>query len=282
MENIEIDGFLCPITHEIFKDPVMTCDGITYERKAIEQWFQKGKVSSPMTGMPLPAPTLTPNVALKKVIEESCLEISGMTKKVLELEGEVRTFQEEKERRERKRKFSQEDEILVAKQRKLIKKKRKWCEEELHRVENDDQQIRRLIENYSNILDLKRIRLHMIDELIQETRSKRLRIESQITHPDRRYQDEIPRRRTDEEGREEGKSNVVIRESDENETELSSLKKSSKALKRQKWLLVAGIQTDISELAQCGDRLVELEKKKSSLETEMKQLCELKQTESLS
>jgi hypothetical protein len=281
MENIErIDGFLCPITHEIFKDPVMTCDGITYERKAIEQWFQKGKVSSPMTGIPLPVPTLTPNVALKKVIEESCLEISAMTKKVLELEGEVRTFQEE--RRERKRKVSQEDEILVAKQRKLIKKKRKWCEEELHRGKNDDQQIRRLIENYSDILDLKRIRLHVIDELIQETRSKRLRIESQITHPDRRYQDEIPRRRTDEEGKEEGKSNVVIRESDENETELSSLKKSSKALKRQKRLLVAGIQTDISELAQCGDRLVELEKKKSSLETEMKQLCELKQTESLS
>lgn len=35
-------GFLCPITGEIMADPVMTSDGHTFDRHAIERWFNKG------------------------------------------------------------------------------------------------------------------------------------------------------------------------------------------------------------------------------------------------
>lgn len=30
------NDFLCPITHEVLRDPVLTVDGQTYERAAIE------------------------------------------------------------------------------------------------------------------------------------------------------------------------------------------------------------------------------------------------------
>jgi hypothetical protein len=33
------DDYLCPITQEIMLDPVITEDGETYERKAIQDWF---------------------------------------------------------------------------------------------------------------------------------------------------------------------------------------------------------------------------------------------------
>ena len=42
--------FICPITHELMKDPVFTCDGITYERNAVEKWL-KNHNTSPLTGM---------------------------------------------------------------------------------------------------------------------------------------------------------------------------------------------------------------------------------------
>lgn len=34
--------FLCPITHDIMKDPVKCSDGFTYERRAINEWFLSG------------------------------------------------------------------------------------------------------------------------------------------------------------------------------------------------------------------------------------------------
>jgi ankyrin repeat protein len=39
------DAFICPITHQIFKDPVIAFDGIFYERKAIEDWFKNNNIS---------------------------------------------------------------------------------------------------------------------------------------------------------------------------------------------------------------------------------------------
>ena len=54
------DELLCPITAELMTDPVVTADGHTYDREAIEVWLQR-KGTSPMTGEPLPHKTLTPN-----------------------------------------------------------------------------------------------------------------------------------------------------------------------------------------------------------------------------
>ena len=41
--------FYCPITQELFVDPVICADGNTYERSALEKWFNHGKRTSPTT-----------------------------------------------------------------------------------------------------------------------------------------------------------------------------------------------------------------------------------------
>ncbi|XP_017537839.1 WD repeat, SAM and U-box domain-containing protein 1 isoform X1 [Pygocentrus nattereri] len=62
------DEFLCPITHEIMKDPVIAADGYSYEREAIESWINTKSRSSPMTNLTLQTTLLTPNRTLKMAI----------------------------------------------------------------------------------------------------------------------------------------------------------------------------------------------------------------------
>ena len=63
--------FLCPITHEVMRDPVVLSDGHTYERTAIETWLKKlGRTTSPMTGAPLESTALTPNFTLRSMIKK--------------------------------------------------------------------------------------------------------------------------------------------------------------------------------------------------------------------
>ena len=62
---------VCPITLEVIVDPVMTVDGQTYERAAIERVFDntaQGKdPRSPVTGSVLSSRLLIPNVALRSI-----------------------------------------------------------------------------------------------------------------------------------------------------------------------------------------------------------------------
>eukprot|EP01025_Chloroclados_australasicus_P051242 TRINITY_DN595_c1_g3_i1.p1 TRINITY_DN595_c1_g3~~TRINITY_DN595_c1_g3_i1.p1 ORF type:complete len:392 (+),score=39.15 TRINITY_DN595_c1_g3_i1:228-1403(+) len=52
---------VCPITHEIFVDPVITCAGQVYERSAIEQYIrQQQNPVDPVTRSPLVSRVLTP------------------------------------------------------------------------------------------------------------------------------------------------------------------------------------------------------------------------------
>merc|ERR1712045_349656 len=55
-----VDSFLCPITRELMTDPVICCDGHTYERAAIEQWL-RGNSRSPKTNQPLQSREVIPN-----------------------------------------------------------------------------------------------------------------------------------------------------------------------------------------------------------------------------
>jgi len=41
-------NFICPITHQVFSEPVLADDGNIYEREAIEEWFRE-KRTSPIT-----------------------------------------------------------------------------------------------------------------------------------------------------------------------------------------------------------------------------------------
>ncbi|KAK5619748.1 hypothetical protein CRENBAI_008095 [Crenichthys baileyi] len=62
------DEFLCPITRELMRDPVIAADGYSYEREAIESWINTKNRSSPMTNLPLLTTLLTPNHSLKMAI----------------------------------------------------------------------------------------------------------------------------------------------------------------------------------------------------------------------
>ncbi|XP_053982976.1 WD repeat, SAM and U-box domain-containing protein 1-like isoform X1 [Hylaeus volcanicus] len=60
--------FLCPITHEMMKEPVQCSDGFTYERAAINEWFLCGKYTSPMTNKSLQDTSFSPNIVLRNTI----------------------------------------------------------------------------------------------------------------------------------------------------------------------------------------------------------------------
>lgn len=69
MSAHEKESFLCPITLEVMRDPVMDRDGNTFERATIEEWIA-AHGTSPLTMNPMRLEDLTPNRALKNAIEE--------------------------------------------------------------------------------------------------------------------------------------------------------------------------------------------------------------------
>ena len=61
--------YLCPITHQLMRQPVITADGHSYERKAISRWFNQSD-RSPKTNAQLPSTDVVPNYTLKAIIDE--------------------------------------------------------------------------------------------------------------------------------------------------------------------------------------------------------------------
>mgnify|MGYP000560199583 CR=1 FL=1 len=68
--NNMLQCFTCPLTKEIFDDPVVLGDGFTYEKSAIEQWFAAGYRRSPMTNMELMEVNFVPNLVIKQALDE--------------------------------------------------------------------------------------------------------------------------------------------------------------------------------------------------------------------
>ncbi|KAF9597997.1 hypothetical protein IFM89_023512 [Coptis chinensis] len=67
--NIPND-FICPLTGELFEEPVTLETGQTFERTAIKEWFDKGKRTCPITGKNLESLGLPiTNFVLKRVID---------------------------------------------------------------------------------------------------------------------------------------------------------------------------------------------------------------------
>jgi hypothetical protein len=67
--NINIPSeFICPITMEVMKQPLMTRDGFNFERKAILDWLSKGTGYCPLTRGPLGLSDLVPNKVLEDKI----------------------------------------------------------------------------------------------------------------------------------------------------------------------------------------------------------------------
>ena len=63
--------FICPITMEIMKEPVVVSDGHSYERQAIMNWVDQsaGEVRSPLTNLPLDPLVGFVNTNLAEAIE---------------------------------------------------------------------------------------------------------------------------------------------------------------------------------------------------------------------
>lgn len=70
MDNEIPEQFICPITLDVMRDPVICEDGHTYEREVIESL--KNPIS-PMTNQPINIKNLLPNRALKEMINEYLL-----------------------------------------------------------------------------------------------------------------------------------------------------------------------------------------------------------------
>ena len=68
--NLPPSAFICAITQELMTNPVSVASGHSYERSAIESWFERGKMIDPVTGLPLPTTTVVPNIRLRMAIEE--------------------------------------------------------------------------------------------------------------------------------------------------------------------------------------------------------------------
>jgi hypothetical protein len=63
--------FICPLTHEPFREPVITKDGHTYEKSSISKWLETHN-TSPLTGAPLADKSLIPNLALRNAVIDWC------------------------------------------------------------------------------------------------------------------------------------------------------------------------------------------------------------------
>lgn len=61
--------FLCPITTEIMKDPVILTDGHVYEKQAIKQWLSNHD-TSPMTKVKVDKHIIIPCFVLRKLIQD--------------------------------------------------------------------------------------------------------------------------------------------------------------------------------------------------------------------
>ena len=65
----EKEKFLCPITGELMKEPVVDALGNTYDKAAIEKWL-KNHDTSPMTNKQLPDKKLIPNISVISSIHQ--------------------------------------------------------------------------------------------------------------------------------------------------------------------------------------------------------------------
>lgn len=66
--------FRCPISLHLMKDPVSLATGITYDREFIETWIDTGHATCPVSNQVLRNSDQIPNHALRKMIQEWCVE----------------------------------------------------------------------------------------------------------------------------------------------------------------------------------------------------------------
>ncbi|XP_024977287.1 U-box domain-containing protein 19-like isoform X2 [Cynara cardunculus var. scolymus] len=68
------EDFRCPISLELMTDPVTVSTGQTYDRASIEKWLKSGNLICPKTGEKLATTELVPNLNLRQVIQQYCID----------------------------------------------------------------------------------------------------------------------------------------------------------------------------------------------------------------
>ncbi|MED6136931.1 hypothetical protein PIB30_060272 [Stylosanthes scabra] len=66
--------FRCPVSLDLMKDPVTVSTGITYDRDSIEKWIEEGNNTCPVTKRVLTTFDMIPNHALRRMIQDWCVE----------------------------------------------------------------------------------------------------------------------------------------------------------------------------------------------------------------
>ncbi|GMH20327.1 hypothetical protein Nepgr_022168 [Nepenthes gracilis] len=90
------EDFLCPISLEMMRDPVIIATGQTYERAYIQRWMDTGNVTCPKTQQMLQNLTLTPNYVLRSLISQWCAKynieqpMTTATRKIKKSDGTFR------------------------------------------------------------------------------------------------------------------------------------------------------------------------------------------------
>jgi len=73
LSNIAVpEHFLCPISSQLIRDPIILATGETYDRAFIQAWLQAGNRTCPKTKQVLPHLILTPNYLVQSMIEQWC------------------------------------------------------------------------------------------------------------------------------------------------------------------------------------------------------------------
>ncbi|XP_028766059.1 U-box domain-containing protein 25-like [Neltuma alba] len=62
--------FRCPISLDLFEDPVTLCTGQTYDRSSIERWIAQGNLTCPVTMQKLHDLSIVPNHTLRHLIDQ--------------------------------------------------------------------------------------------------------------------------------------------------------------------------------------------------------------------
>ncbi|KAJ8769094.1 hypothetical protein K2173_000869 [Erythroxylum novogranatense] len=62
--------FRCPISLDLFEDPVTLCTGQTYDRSSIEKWLSAGNLTCPVTMQKLADASMVPNHTLRHLIDQ--------------------------------------------------------------------------------------------------------------------------------------------------------------------------------------------------------------------
>lgn len=75
MDDMEIPTyFICPISMQLMRDPVIVSTGITYDRENIEKWlYTCNQITCPVTKQDLYGTDLTPNHTLRRLIQAWCI-----------------------------------------------------------------------------------------------------------------------------------------------------------------------------------------------------------------